>query len=139
MQLSKLAIAILTLALFVTAALSGSHLIMMTDGHGNMVPCPFMSGSGSLCNMDVIQHMNAWQSLFAAAMPATTLLLLVFLALTLLFVIPSSKKSQKDHVREIAFSVFKKRGFDSLFSDPLRLAFSRGILHSKRYHHVSIS
>jgi hypothetical protein len=138
MPLSKLAIVVLTLALFITAALSGSHLIMMTDGQGNMVPCPFMNVSGYLCNMNVIQHMSAWQSLFAATMPAADLIFLVFLALTLLSETASSKNSRLNYLEETSFLAFKNRDSDSFSSDRLRLAFSRGILHSKRYHRVSI-
>jgi hypothetical protein len=130
MQFFKLIPAIFILTLFAIVALSGSHTIMMTDGHGNMMPCPFMSGNGSLCQMSIMQHLGAWQSLFVATTPNIALL---FFVLTLLLVSFLYKQSERDRLEKIKCSAVESRNIASFFSDPLRLAFSRGILHSKRY------
>lgn len=136
MKLSKTTIAIFILALFIVTAFFGSRLIMMTDAQGHMAPCPFMSGSGSLCNMNALQHINAWQSLFVATTP---IVILLFLMLSLLFAAFPREALEKDDLAKTASSIFKNAHLDSLVFNPLRIALSKGILHPKRYNRIAIS
>jgi hypothetical protein len=129
MELSKPIFTIITITLFVAAATLGIQMTM-ADNHGNMTPCPLMNGLSSICPMNIIQHMAAWQLLFSATMPTTIVLLL---ALMLLLVGFSSINSKEDFSATAEFSNIKRRNSTPLFFNPLRLAFSKGILHTKIY------
>ncbi len=135
MRFSMTILAVFILALFATLALAGVHTTMMTNGHGNMLPCPFMNGTGSLCQMSIMQHLAAWQSLFIATTPN---IIISFLVLTLFFISFLYKQSEKVSLERARLLSFKIRNTVSLFFDPLRIALSKGILHSKRYNFVSI-
>jgi hypothetical protein len=81
-------------ALALTAFFLGSmffslfHMSMGMDmSAGGMVDCPFMSASEVICPMDLVGHILAWKSVFAAALPTLALLLIAAgaVALTLAF------------------------------------------------------
>ena len=91
---------------------------------------------GSFCSMNIMQHLTAWQSLFVATTPGVVI---VSLVLALLFIGFLYKQSEIAALEEIRFLHFKNRNIISSFFDPLRLAFSKGILHSKRYAFVSVA
>lgn len=136
MRLSIQILAVLTIALFVTIAVFGLHNAMAIDSRGNMSPCPLMANVASLCKMNIMAHLSGWQSLLAAATPATTLLLLSAIAF-LLFSF-SLKNLQEDPSAKTEFSSIKHRNLDALVFNPLRLAFRRGILNPKIYEPVAI-
>ena len=123
------------LALFATLALAGAHTTMITNGHGNMLPCPLMNNTGSLCQMSIMQHLAAWQSLFIAIIPNVIIL---FLVLTLFSISFLYKQLGNVSIERARLLSLKNCNTVSLFFDPLRVAFSKGILHSKRYNFVSI-
>lgn len=133
MQLSKTIIALLILLLSAATALSALHSGMMIDSHGNMAPCPLMAAA-SFCRMNIAEHLNLLQSLFTATTPATVLLLF---AVVLLFVISSSKNLQEAHSEKTTLSFVRHRNLDILALNPLRLAFSKGILNPKTYELVA--
>lgn len=136
MDLSKPILAIFTLLVFATAVLISIHTATMTDSHGNMSSCPLMDGSTSLCRMTIMEHLNTWQSLFAAAIPNIITLLLVS---TILLIGVFSNIDERNRHATINFLYNKHRGFIVFIFNHLRLAFSRGILHSKVYDFASVS
>ena len=99
--------------------------------HGHMDQCPFM-GMVAICDMTLLQHINAWQQMYTAiVMQATFAALLyavfAFLALYALFRIRPSTP------RVISIS-YARRGIDQpAFRNPLLYALSNGILHSKAF------
>ncbi len=129
MQLSKPIFTILILVLFLVAPFICTQAIAMTDAHNSMAQCPLVNDTGSLCSMNIMQHINAWGSLFTATTPTIALL---FLLLVLSLVISILERFLKNSLSGTALSVIKNRFAFSIF-DPLRLAFRRGILHSKCY------
>ncbi len=128
----KLAKTFFTLA--VIASLLGGILgiahfgmTMGEDGKMSMVDCPFMNGS-SICNMTPIDHVALWQQMFTAIVQQLNIL-----ALLLLFVIISRYfLGGASTYCEIGLDFSSKRYRERVF-DPLRLAFARGILHTKVY------
>lgn len=74
MRLLKSTIAIL----FVTAFLViGSVGIMAMSGHSHEPGCPFMPGEQAICQMDVFDHLSAWQSTFTTILPSVITLILL--------------------------------------------------------------
>lgn len=60
-----------------------SHSMMMTDHCiDGMTCCPFMGDIASVCNMSPLDHLSAWQNMFAAIpMQRVAILLLLLSAL----------------------------------------------------------
>jgi hypothetical protein len=106
-------------------------LFAMPSGpQGSMIPCPFMNGSASLCNMNALDHLANWQLLFTT-LPCsrTTSLLLIGLFVLLFFAKSfaveennlSSSQPLRPHERQ---------------KEPLNFlteVFSQGILHPRLY------
>lgn len=122
----KLVLGLLILA-FLVIGNAGMVSTGMEMHEGQMQNCPFM-GITAICNMNPIEHMAAWQSLFAAIAPQLTIIgLLLLLSLLLIRRIlhdflkrrPLIKRSSFYYSREV--EVF----------DNLRLAFARGLIHPK--------
>lgn len=116
-------------AIFVMMSVGGmlSSEMMLQDG--SMMPCPFM-GTATVCNMSPLEHVAGWQQMFVAALKqfgANTLLLL--LALALVFLSVGGLFSPKVFQTRL---VYRHRYRQRIF-DPLRLAFARGIIHSKAF------
>lgn len=132
MWLSKTILASLILLLFAITTLSVFYGTMAIDSHGNMAPCPLMANIASLCRMNAIEHLSSLQSLFTATTPTTALLLLAA-ALLLIISISSSKNLEEAHSEKIASLFINRRNHDALIFNPLRLAFSTGILNPKIY------
>ncbi len=128
MLLSKPILIMLLLALFILAPFACTQAIAMVDAHG-MAPCSLMNGTGSLCNTNPMQQIDVWESLFTIATPAATLLLLLLIFSLIIF---ASERFLKNSSPGMTSSILKNRFAFSIL-DPLRLAFSRGILHSKRH------
>lgn len=128
MPLSKPIFIVLILVLFLAAPFACTQATTMTGSHG-MAQCPQMNSAGSLCNAIPVQHIDAWESLFTVATPATTLLFLLFAFSLIVF---ASERFLKENPPGMASLLLKNRFAFSIL-DPLRLAFSRGILHSKRH------
>ncbi len=109
---------------------------MMTDGHGNMVSCPFInvSGSPSFCQMSISEHISQWKQLFAA-IQGNNLFLSLF-ALSVLFstalLNTGAKTQDRLKFQWLRDYCYHKKPEIKLF-DHLVLAFSRGKIHPKIY------
>ena len=102
--------------------------------NGEMGGCPLMVGMATLCNMNAGEHFAAWQRLFTA-IPSTAGSLLASLFIIWIFFSTRSRRilrslydpahlSQQSHAQSRLIVVPL---------DPLKEAFSRGILHQKIY------
>ena len=88
-----------------------------------------IGGVFSLCGMSPMDHLSHWQEISAATaqqMPAIALLLLMVVAAFLYFL------QEALLVPQSGGYTARYRGGGRVF-DPLRLAFARGILHTKAY------
>jgi len=122
----KKAVLGLLIALFLAVSMGGIFTAGMMDD-GVMNNCPFMNVP-ALCAMSPLEHLSQWEEMFAATaqhLAATALLLL--LALVICWY------SLQDFILQKAKVPIPERQNTGRFFDPLRLAFARGILHSKAY------
>jgi hypothetical protein len=120
----------LVLPLFILTTMFGAAVssgVMTQDG--KMQDCPYM-GISTLCKMDVSEHLATWQQLFSPAIQQSpTLLLLALLSFVALqyfsfyAFVPERRTTRH---------IFNRWREAALFG-PLRLAFSRGIIHSKEF------
>lgn len=53
---------------------------MAMSGHHHEPGCPFMPGEQAICQMDVFDHISAWQSTFTSTLPTIVVYLLVVTA-----------------------------------------------------------
>ena len=100
---------------------------MMMDDGGVMHNCPFM-GMTTICDMSPLVHLSKWQEMFATTVQQVGIALLMLLAMALLPRVSERLPPSKDRAIPSARYRYKEKYFD-----PLRLAFARGIIHSKAY------
>ena len=96
----------------------------------DMSGCPLMAQAATLCGMGRAEHIVLWQRLFNAVPQRAVVLMLSFLALSVVLfrlrsssVYPEAYQAQPQSYRRLALA------FAPL--EPLRYAFSQGILHPK--------
>lgn len=125
--LRKNAVLSLFLVVIVMMNIGGflSSQMMMEDG--TMHSCPYM-GVTALCNMSLLEHMSQWQQMFTTTVQhITTGPLLQLMVLVIVWVYLKQFLYSRTE-RFLPRSRYRERSFD-----PLRLAFARGILHTKVY------
>ncbi|MBI5004130.1 hypothetical protein HZC00_03480 [Candidatus Kaiserbacteria bacterium] len=120
-------IALILLTVFVSMTMGGvfSYQMMMQDG--TMHDCPYM-GIAVLCDMTPLTHLSKWQNMFSA-----TVQVLVVLALLLLLAAFITSRFVQDlflPMQSPPRAVSRYRYRESI-TDPLRLAFARGLIHPK--------
>lgn len=122
----------LVLLAFVATMTVGGFLsadMMMKDGMMN--PCPFMDNTASICNMTPLEHVSQWQQMFTTTLQdSVTTALLLLLSLVAVFTFVSVLPRPKRPPARQSFARYRYR--ERIF-DPLRWAFSRGILNPKLY------
>ena len=119
---------VLLIAFILMTSIGGvlSSQAMMNDGM--MHPCPFM-GMTAICDMSPLAHLAQWQQMFwATAQTITTIALLLLLALAISWHLREDLSLPKHAERFIPRYRYRERVFE-----PLRLAFARGLIHSKAY------
>ena len=108
-----------------------TEMPMVMEGQMNTT-CPFMPGMSSLCHMDPLEHLTAWQNIFAAI--PSQLGLFVALLLLIISVIVVRRIQIPDiptpFLHSISSQVLYSKTYIPIVS-PLQEAFSNGILHSK--------
>lgn len=135
----KFAISLVAVGLLSFATLSlfglGHFGGMETNKDGNMDGCVF-TGKTMLCKMSVVEHISLWQSMFTA-MPQESLMLVVLMALLITAVALITKNTfAPPHLskNDIAIGrLYLKEHPDLSFFNPLKEAFSQGILNPKIY------
>ena len=101
------------------------------DGKAN---CPFGGHSMAICQMNPMEHIQEWQSMFTMLPAQNTLLIL--LAFFIFLAISKLKFWNKFSIPELSFSISIKQSLlSSTFkvSSPLQEALSRGILNPKLF------
>ena|SRR5579859_1412601 len=85
MQLRKALISISIIALALVGSIGIGYFGMMMGGMDNMVGCPLMGHDSAVCNMNPLDHLSMWQSMFAAIPVQNILTLLLSLLSLFLF------------------------------------------------------
>lgn len=133
-QIKKWCAGFALLSFFAVAVFSvgiGMQKDMMGDDMGNMAPCAFMADGAAICPMGVSEHLNEWAGLFAPTTKSFGVFLTLFVAV--FFMVQAFKDFLCDRKRQKRKRIYAEDSFclDSL--NFLVRAFSRGILHPKRY------
>jgi len=111
---------------------------MQTNNNGDMEGCIF-TGKTMLCQMSVMEHISLWQTMFTAApQKASTLLALLALLIAVIFVVAQHKPQLADRKQDTIHRLYLFRHPDISLFDPLRRAFSQGIIHPKIYEFANI-
>lgn len=107
---------------------------MTANESGDMAGCIF-TGKTMLCKMSVVEHISLWQNMFTAIpRESLTLLALLVLSMAAIFVIKdvlAPLRSSKDETLEKR--LYLREHPDLLLFNPLKEAFSQGILNPKIY------
>lgn len=115
----------LLIALFLVVNVGGLFTAEMMMEDGAMHGCPFM-GVPVLCAMSPLEHLSEWQEEFATTAQPMVSALLLLAALAVWYSVGTPM------LRQMRTRIPLERDTGRIF-DPLRLAFARGILHSKAY------
>ena len=112
---------------------SHSSMAMGEDGNMTMSNCPFMSGQAAVCNMDPLEHIAAWQSMFTSipSQTGSTLILMLLAALALAFLWTHLWRPPIDCTYTPS-RFFVRRDYIPPVS-PLQELFSSGILNPKLF------
>lgn len=128
-------LAFVTLSTFGLGHMSG----MEANKDGNMEGCIF-TGKTMLCEMGIVEHISLWQSMFTA-MPQESLMLLALLILlvAVIFVtknilVPPRLFSSEALTKQL----YLKEHPDLPLFNPLKEAFSQGILNPKIYNFATL-
>ena len=119
---------VLTVILSVVVFGMGSG--MEISSAGKMSNCPFMSGTAVMCQMNIFEHIAAWQSAFTAQVKTLISILLSALLVFCWFAF-TVRKNQEGSL----LCLYVKEKTHKIFNH-LATAFSQGILHAKIYDHV---
>ena len=101
---------------------------MMGHGMETMVGCPLMGNTAAVCNMNLLEHLNAWQNLFAA-IPAQSAVLLLLLLLALFLVLRLKQYLWLLHPSPQ--SVYISYDPEAATHDALRRFIASGLMHPK--------
>lgn len=134
----KLAVPLLTLGFFVFVTMSifglGHMSGMGANKDGNMEGCIF-TGKTMLCKMSIVEHISLWQGMFTA-MPQESLMFMALLVLSVAVVFIAKNILAPPRLSDseaLTKRFCLKEHPDLSFFDPLKEAFSQGILNSKIY------
>jgi len=101
---------------------------------GDMRGCPLMAGAATLCAMDALAHLALWQRMFTAVRSGTVLAGLLLAGGALLVAWSRHLFALRPHdLGRTTFRSYEERSLLAAPLDPLKEAFSRGILHPKIY------
>lgn len=122
------------LIFFVLGTMGVSLFYMSTDMNmaENMSDCPLMTRGESLCPMDLIDHIAAWQQIFQAVTPTLTLLMLAVVAVILVSTIAPHKLIPKLRPPRICLSYSPPNTY-TYWLRPFQELFASGILHPKLF------
>jgi hypothetical protein len=106
-------------------------MTMGSDGTMAMSNCPFMSGQAVVCNMNPLEHIAAWQSMFTTTFQqnSSTLILLLLAALALALVWTRTRWPSPARSLQPIFSIIRRENY--LPPPLLQELFSSGILNPK--------
>lgn len=120
-------ISVLALLAFAGGALLSLSLLGMTVHDGAGSPgCPLMPAQAVICTMTALDHIEAWQGMFAAIPQAAFMLLAAFVILAAWPRLVLAIRPPPGAWRPVSQE-------SSLLSSPLDSLFARGIPHLKLY------
>jgi len=128
------------LAAFITVSLFGlGHTAAMkANEDGNMEDCIF-TGKTMLCKMSIVEHISLWQGMFTATpQKVSALLALIVLLIAAVFVGIHYSSRLADIKQKTSRCLYLLNHPDINLFDPIRRAFSRGIIHPKIYEFANI-
>lgn len=100
--------------------------------NGKVANCPFSNHSMSICKMNPIEHIQEWQNmLLSLPIRETTPTLLFFLFFGLLGMLMWRNSFSHIEIKNLYTSFFSRYNFH--IQDPIKHAFSRGILNPKLF------
>lgn len=103
---------------------------MAMDANGAMAQCPF-SMQGSICSMNFPEHLEAFKVALSALPQKLDMAVLLFLAVAAAVALEVFKNILgRDNISSLSQLVYLRRRSMFLF-DPLREAFSQGIINPK--------
>ena len=122
----KVLLSLLIVALLMMSTWGAASLGMTMQDGKMMENCPFM-GVPAICNMSPLEHLSAWQHMFASTMPQ-----FIMFALLLLMTVLLSRFFENflEYKPPTARPVFY-HWYEFAVFDPLKLAFARGLIHPK--------
>lgn len=111
-----------------------SMLMMDADGTMAMSTCPFMSEHAVVCNMHLLEHIAAWQSVFTNVLLQQNSAMLILLLLTALIAGSVWIGLWRSWVEDVSKRVHYVRRRDPVpLLSSLQELFSNGILHAKAF------
>lgn len=122
---------ILVIAVFWVLLFGLFQMDMNMDTMSGQTNCPFASHSMSICQMNPLEHIKEWQSMFTM-LPAENLLSFIFVLFALLAI---SKFPHWDKLLKLKPShlfLYNNALYQRIFN-PLQEAYSRGILNPKLF------
>lgn len=120
--------AFLTVLLFLLMGVVGVwHTVSMDAG---MSGCPLMARAATLCDMSPTEHIALWQRLFTAAPHRAFVLALSIAALGLALPRLASTRACS-LLHRVQYQSYRRLVLAFVPLDPLKQAFSQGILHPK--------
>lgn len=119
--------AVFALVSFFLVAVFSVGVGMDMNEMGDMAPCAFMMGETAICPMGVSQHIDEWAGLFVPISSALILLVaMFFIGVFKNFLLQDSERQKRKRI-------YARNSFHLGSLHFLARAFSRGILHSRRY------
>lgn len=122
---------ITVVAAFIFIALFG--LRMHSDSRGKMLDCPLMQHVSSMCPMDAVEHIAAWQRIFTVRPQNDTMTRMLWL-LGIVFVVSLIEEVIRNAV--LFFERYKHYQQERVAAGPVGyflLAISNGIVQPKLY------
>ena len=100
---------------------------------GGQINCPLMPGHSSvICQMNPVEHIEEWQSMFTMLPMNASVLFLILLVLLAVRILPSWYKQQTvNHFQSLRFRFLPFNNFRVIH--PLQEALARGILNPKLF------
>ena len=114
-----------------TMFLSLFHMTMGMDMAGGMTDCPFASQGEVICSMSIVDHLDAWKTVFLSTIPTVLFLLAGALLISAIAVAPHLLVNR---IRLLVLSYVQSpiRTYTYCYR-ALQELFSRGILHPKLF------
>lgn len=111
-----------------------SHFKLAEHMNDTIATCPYMEGHTAVCDMSPIEHMQAFQSMFTIlpAKDAASLFLILLLLLSVAVLKSLRRFSIYDNLQIKTFLNYLHLKHTLIFN-PLKEAFSRGILNPKTF------
>ena len=108
------------------------HPMTMGEDGISMSNCPFMSGQAVVCNMNPLEHIAAWQSMFVGVLSQNMATFFALLLAALASILLWGRWRAPDTRPNTNFQYFPRQEYIPLATS-LQELFSKGILNPKLY------